>query len=239
MPAEQRITQSLDRKLQWIECVTVAYEAWAALSDSQTTSQQQLAPLWNQSSGPWPQVRYSHNVDLVFLECRCNFRLALMYLKFFLSPCGSVYLWPPAPLWQDLQHPLKCSWTSWPSQTQCIFLHMSQPAGKSQQSIVCCKRLQQWDNLQHSGMSPNLPQTWTSPVWGFVLATKWTVREEEWQGGERDGKEGQKYRWDRMVYVTRNKEKSRKRWSNNFVLLCYKEWALKLRAGFVKCKGGI
>ena len=51
MPAEQRITQTLDRKLQWIECVTVAYEAWAALSDSQITSQQQLAPLWNQSSG--------------------------------------------------------------------------------------------------------------------------------------------------------------------------------------------
>jgi hypothetical protein len=34
MPAEQRITQSIDRKQQWIECVTTAYEAWAALSDS-------------------------------------------------------------------------------------------------------------------------------------------------------------------------------------------------------------
>ena len=27
MPAEQRITQTLDRKQQWIECVTIAYEA--------------------------------------------------------------------------------------------------------------------------------------------------------------------------------------------------------------------
>ena len=35
----------------------MAYEAWAALSDSQSTSQQQVAPLWNQASGRQPQVR--------------------------------------------------------------------------------------------------------------------------------------------------------------------------------------
>ena len=40
MPVEQRIAQSLDRKQQWIECVTIAHEAWAAISDSQFTSQQ-------------------------------------------------------------------------------------------------------------------------------------------------------------------------------------------------------
>ena len=57
MPTEQRFTQSIDRKQQWIECVTMAYEAWAALSDSQITSQQQVAPLWNQASGWQPQVR--------------------------------------------------------------------------------------------------------------------------------------------------------------------------------------
>ena len=45
MPAEQRITQTLHRKQQWIECVTIAYEARAALSESQTTSPRQLAPL--------------------------------------------------------------------------------------------------------------------------------------------------------------------------------------------------
>ena len=39
MPAEQRITQTLERKQQWIECVTSAYEACEALSDSQSTSQ--------------------------------------------------------------------------------------------------------------------------------------------------------------------------------------------------------
>ena len=57
MPAEQRITQTLDRKQQWIECVTLAYVAWAVLSDSQSTSPRQLAPLWNQTSGQRPQVR--------------------------------------------------------------------------------------------------------------------------------------------------------------------------------------
>jgi hypothetical protein len=57
MSAEQRITQTLDRKQQWIECVTIAYEAWAALSDSQSTSPRKLAPLWNQTSGQRPQVR--------------------------------------------------------------------------------------------------------------------------------------------------------------------------------------
>jgi hypothetical protein len=45
MSAEQRITQSIHRKQQWIECVTMAYEAWAALSDSQRTSQRQLEQL--------------------------------------------------------------------------------------------------------------------------------------------------------------------------------------------------
>ena len=54
MPAEQRIEKSIDRKQQWIECVTTAYEAWAALNDSKITSQRQLAPLWNQASGWQP-----------------------------------------------------------------------------------------------------------------------------------------------------------------------------------------
>ena len=45
MSAEQRIMQSLERKQQQIRCVTIEYEAWAALSDSQITSQRQLKPL--------------------------------------------------------------------------------------------------------------------------------------------------------------------------------------------------
>ena len=57
MSAEQRITQSIHRKQQWIECVTMAYETLAALSDSQNTSQRQVAPLWNQASGWRPRVR--------------------------------------------------------------------------------------------------------------------------------------------------------------------------------------
>ena len=35
----------------------MAYEAWAALKDSQITSQQQVAPLWDQALGWQPQVR--------------------------------------------------------------------------------------------------------------------------------------------------------------------------------------
>ena len=57
MPAEQRINQSIHRKQQWIECVTMAYEAWAVLSDSQITSQRQVAPLWNQALGRRSRVR--------------------------------------------------------------------------------------------------------------------------------------------------------------------------------------
>ena len=57
MSVEQRITQSIDRKQQWIECVTIAYEAWAALSDSQSTTQKQLASLWNQALDQQPRVR--------------------------------------------------------------------------------------------------------------------------------------------------------------------------------------
>ena len=57
MSAEQRITQSLHRKQQWIQCVTRANEAWVALCDSQIKSQWQVAPLWNQASGQRPQVR--------------------------------------------------------------------------------------------------------------------------------------------------------------------------------------
>ena len=48
---EQRITPSIDRKQQLMECVTVAYEAGVSLSDSQSTSQGQLAPLRNEASG--------------------------------------------------------------------------------------------------------------------------------------------------------------------------------------------
>ena len=57
MSAEQRITQSIHRKQQWIECLTMAYDAWLVLSDSQIKSQQQVAPFWNQASGWQPQVR--------------------------------------------------------------------------------------------------------------------------------------------------------------------------------------
>ena len=86
MLAEQRFTQSLDRKQQWIVCVTIAYEAWAALSDLQITSQQQLAPLEIKPQVDNHKSGYGQNIDLAFHKCRCNFRLALMYFKSFLSP---------------------------------------------------------------------------------------------------------------------------------------------------------
>jgi hypothetical protein len=57
MSAEQRITQSLDRKQQWMECVTIAYETLPALHASQIPSQRQLAPLWNKALGHCQWVR--------------------------------------------------------------------------------------------------------------------------------------------------------------------------------------
>ena len=94
MPAEQRITQTLDRKQQWIECVTIAYEAWAALSDSQVHHQDS-----EHHCGIKPQAKdhesgYIQNVDLAFLERKCNFGLALMYFKSFLAPHTSSLLNP-------------------------------------------------------------------------------------------------------------------------------------------------
>ena len=66
--------------------VTIAYEAWTALGDSQSTSQRQLTPLWNQPQANNNESGYSQNIDLAFLECRCNFKLALMYLKVSCPP---------------------------------------------------------------------------------------------------------------------------------------------------------
>ena len=44
----------------------MAYEAWAALSESQIESQQQVEPLWNQASGRRPQVQlWQENLDSV------------------------------------------------------------------------------------------------------------------------------------------------------------------------------
>ena len=78
---------------------------------------------------------------------------------------GLVYLQPSPWLWQGLQYHSKCSYMSWPNQTPCIFLHMSQPVVKSQQSTVYCKWLQEWDNLQYSGMDKTLLWTWIEQIW--------------------------------------------------------------------------
>jgi hypothetical protein len=50
MSAEHRITQSLNRKHQWIEWVTSANETWIVFCASQIPSEKQLAPLWTQAS---------------------------------------------------------------------------------------------------------------------------------------------------------------------------------------------
>ena len=47
--AEQKIPKSLDRKQQWVDCDTLAYEAWAALCASQIPGQRQVESLWNQA----------------------------------------------------------------------------------------------------------------------------------------------------------------------------------------------
>ena len=39
--AEKRLEQSLDRRQKWVECVTIAYEAWMEQEESQTPTCQQ------------------------------------------------------------------------------------------------------------------------------------------------------------------------------------------------------
>lgn len=43
---ENRMAQSLPRKIEWVECVTIAYETCSTLQISQDPPQQQLATLW-------------------------------------------------------------------------------------------------------------------------------------------------------------------------------------------------
>ena len=38
---KRQLEQSLDRKQKWVECVTIAYEAWVAIKETQTSTCQQ------------------------------------------------------------------------------------------------------------------------------------------------------------------------------------------------------
>ena len=51
MTIEGRQAQSYNQKLQQVECVTTADDAWATLKICQDATQQQLVPLWSWNSG--------------------------------------------------------------------------------------------------------------------------------------------------------------------------------------------
>ena len=53
----KRLEQTLDRKEEWIECVTTAYEVWAAQQATKNIANQPFAPLWNKNHGRRPHVQ--------------------------------------------------------------------------------------------------------------------------------------------------------------------------------------
>ena len=57
MSCRKQLAQTLVGKQQWVQCVTTAYEVWSTLQAAQQLARCQIAPLWNQIVGRWPQVR--------------------------------------------------------------------------------------------------------------------------------------------------------------------------------------
>jgi hypothetical protein len=80
------LKQSLDRKQKWVECVTIAYEAWVALKDTQTSTCQQYTLNWSRNVGNCHGMDYDQQDKFVFYKRKCNFSLALMYFKKFFYP---------------------------------------------------------------------------------------------------------------------------------------------------------
>ena len=51
MSVIKTVGASLDRKKKWIECVTIAYDAWPALQAAKNIINLPFAPLWNRNHG--------------------------------------------------------------------------------------------------------------------------------------------------------------------------------------------
>jgi hypothetical protein len=54
---KKRLEQSLERKQKWVECVTIAYEAWIEQKESQTHTRLQRTLNQSKNVGKCPQVR--------------------------------------------------------------------------------------------------------------------------------------------------------------------------------------
>ena len=56
---KKRLEQSLDRKQKWVECVTIAYEAWMEQKDTLASTCQQHTLNWSKNMGrhPWVQLQ--------------------------------------------------------------------------------------------------------------------------------------------------------------------------------------
>ena len=50
------LEQSQDRKQKWVECVTLAYEAWVALKDTHASTSQLHTSNWSMNVGWHQQV---------------------------------------------------------------------------------------------------------------------------------------------------------------------------------------
>jgi hypothetical protein len=53
---KKRLEQSLDRKPKWVECITIAYEAWMEQKESETSTCQEHTLNWSKNVERCPQV---------------------------------------------------------------------------------------------------------------------------------------------------------------------------------------
>jgi hypothetical protein len=54
MSCRKQLAQTLVRKQQWVQCVTIAYEVWSTIQAAQDLAHCQIAPPWNQIVGKQP-----------------------------------------------------------------------------------------------------------------------------------------------------------------------------------------
>ena len=92
------LEQTLDRRKEWIGCITPAYEAWNVLQAIKNIAIWPFSPPQINIMKGGHMFDYNQFHESAFLERKCNFRLELMYFKSFLSPLvllGGVVVVPP------------------------------------------------------------------------------------------------------------------------------------------------
>ena len=77
---KKQLEHSLDRKQKWVECVTIAYEAWMEQKETQTSSCQQHTLNCKRIWGDVHGFDYDQQDRSVLYECKCNFRFSFNVL---------------------------------------------------------------------------------------------------------------------------------------------------------------